>query len=158
MNVVLRAATSADVDAIAHVWCEAWGDGHHGNVPAELHPYRTLAHFRARVPERIASTTVATLDARVVGFVTVHEDELEQIFVVEAARGGGAATQLVRHAEAVIGRGYETAWLAVVTGNDRALRFYEREGWYDTGPIQYTVEIEGGSMTIPTRRYEQRVV
>ena len=155
--MLLRAATHEDVEAIASIWHGAWGDGHTGNVPAELHPYRTLEHFLERVPERIAATTVAELAGRVVGFVTLHDDELEQIFVAREARGTGAATRLIRHAETVIGQRYDTAWLAVVAGNDRALAFYTREGWHDAGEIDYAAQIPGGALRIPTRRYEKRV-
>jgi GNAT superfamily N-acetyltransferase len=156
-DIVLRQANSADTAAIAHVWHGAWGDGHIGNVPEALHPYRTLEHFLTRVPPRIASTTVATIEGRVLGFVTVHDDELEQIFVAKEARGTGAASKLLRHGEAVIAKRFQLAWLAVVAGNDRALHFYQREGWYDAGPIDYAAEIEGGALRIPTRRYEKRV-
>jgi GNAT superfamily N-acetyltransferase len=155
--IELRPAHVADVEAIAQVWHDAWGDGHTGNVPAALLPYRTLAHFLTRVPPRIASTTVATSAARVLGFVTVHDDELEQIFVAKQARGTAAAALLLRHGEALIAQRFQVAWLAVVAGNDRALRFYEREGWHDAGPIDYAAEIKGGALHIPTRRYEKHV-
>jgi len=156
-NITLRPANSADVEAIARVWHEAWGDGHTGNVPAELHPYRTLEHFLERVPQRIPNTTVAVDDSRIVGFVTIHDDELEQIFVAAEARGTGAASQLLRHGENEIAKRYPVAWLAVVAGNERALRFYARAGWYDAGLIHYEAEIAGGTLAIPTRRYEKRV-
>jgi GNAT superfamily N-acetyltransferase len=75
------------------------------------------------VPSRIHATVVATAgDSRVVGFVTVHDDEVEQIDVAENARGGGAAQALLRHAEQVIAARYDKAWLAFVTGNARARR------------------------------------
>lgn len=71
-NIVLRAANNADIEAIAQVWHEAWGDGHTGNVPARLHAYRKLEHFRERVPQRITNTTVAVIETRIIGFVTVE--------------------------------------------------------------------------------------
>jgi GNAT superfamily N-acetyltransferase len=156
-QITLRPANQADVEAIAQVWYAAWGDGHTGNVPAALHPYRTLDHFRARVPSRISSTTVATIAGTIVGFVTIHDDELEQIFVAKEARGTGAAVQLIDHAEQQIAQHYKTAWLAVVEGNDRALSFYQRQGWHDAGPIDYQAEVEGGQLTVPTRRYEKHL-
>jgi len=154
-NVVLRAANNEDIEAIALVWYEAWGDGHTGNVPAELHAYRKLEHFRERVPQRITNTTVALIEGRIVGFVTVHNDEVEQIFVLQQARGTGAATKLLAHAEYQIAQKYPIAWLAVVEGNDRAQTFYKREGWQDKGPIQYEAETADGPLTIPTHRYEK---
>ena len=92
----LRPATSADVEAIASVWHRGWQDGHLGHVPDALLPHREIVHFRERVPPRIPTTTVATLGSAVVGFVTVHEDEAEQVYVAATARGGGVANALLR--------------------------------------------------------------
>jgi ribosomal protein S18 acetylase RimI-like enzyme len=153
----LRPATDEDVAAIAAVWHGAWADGHQGHVPEALLPFRTLAHFLERVPQRIPSTTVATADGRVVGFVTVHDDELEQIFVAREARGSEVARALLDHGERTIARRFDLAWLAVVAGNARARRFYERHGWSDAGGYDYAAEIPGGTLPVPTRRYEKRV-
>ena len=131
----LRPATPDDVEAIATVWHRGWRDGHLGHVPDALLPHREIAHFRERVPPRIPTTTVATIGSAVVGFVTVHEDEAEQ----------------------VIAERFDTAWLAVVAGNARARRFYERNGWHDAGGFDYGAEIRGGTIPVPCRRYEKRV-
>lgn len=154
-NIVLRAANNADIEAIAQVWHEAWGDGHTGNVPARLHAYRKLEHFRERVPQRITNTTVAVIETRIIGFVTVHNDELEQIFVAKQARGTEAASKLLAHAEKQIAQQHAVAWLAVVEGNQRAQAFYKRKGWQDKGPLQYKAETANGPLTIPTHRYEK---
>jgi ribosomal protein S18 acetylase RimI-like enzyme len=100
---------------------------------------------------------VATIGATVVGFVTVHDDEAEQVYVAASARGGGVANILLRHAEQVIAERYDTAWLAVVAGNARARRFYEKSGWRDAGGFDYGAEIRGGTIPVPSRRYEKRV-
>jgi ribosomal protein S18 acetylase RimI-like enzyme len=155
--LTLRRASAGDVDAIAAVWHRGWQDGHLGHVPDALLPYRRLVDFRQRVPGRLDGTTVALIDSQVVGFVTVHDDELEQIYVAGSARGGGAASALLREAEAMIASRFELAWLAVVAGNARARRFYARQGWSDAGAIDYAAETAIGTMTVPSRRYEKRV-
>ena len=66
------------------------------------------ADFQRRVPPRIPLTTVATLGTRVVGFVTVHDDELEQLYVAAEARGRGVADVLIRHAERQIAPAFST--------------------------------------------------
>lgn len=165
MPFSLRIATPGDVDAVAEVWHRAWADGHAGHVPDALHRYRDdVGGFRDRVPSRIPGTTVAVDDAssssepEVVGFVTVDGSELEQLFVLRSARGGGVAGDLLRAGEAAIAAGgHDPAWLAVVAGNARARRFYEREGWHDAGPLDYSAEIPSGTVTVPCRRYEKRV-
>src|SRR5262245_36744249 len=83
----LRPATRQDVEDVARVWHGGWADGHLGHVPEALIGYRTLDGFRASVPRRIARTTVAVLDGRIVGFVMTREDEVEQVYVAREARG-----------------------------------------------------------------------
>lgn len=156
-RVLLRPALETDTEAIACVWHAAWGDAHRGHVPQALHAIRTLAHFRLRVPPRLASTCLATLAERVVGFVSVQDNELEQLFVLAEARGTGAASALLREGERRIAAQFDTAWLSVVAGNQRARRFYAREGWCDHGPFEYAAEIAGAAIVIETHRYEKRV-
>jgi ribosomal protein S18 acetylase RimI-like enzyme len=153
----LRSATIEDLDSIAEVWHRGWREGHIGHVPAALLPYRELESFRQRVPERLSGSTVAVLGATVIGFVTVHDDELEQLYVAESARGRGVAVALIRHGEAQIGERFARAWLAVAAGNARARRFYAREGWSDAGAFDYAAQIEGGTVPVPCHRYEKRV-
>jgi ribosomal protein S18 acetylase RimI-like enzyme len=154
----LRAATAEDVEAIASIWHSGWRDGHLGHVPDGLLPHRQLADFRARVPPRLGMTTVAIIESRVVGFVTVHDDEIEQLYVAAPARGGGAADALLRHGEKMIAARFDLAWLAVVAGNARARRFYARNGWRDAGAFDYPAETASGTFPVPSRRYEKRVV
>jgi GNAT superfamily N-acetyltransferase len=107
---------------------------------------------RARPSAQIAET-----GGHLVGFVTVRNDEIEQLYVDAHARGSGVAAALLGHGERVIAEQHERAWLAVVAGNTRARRFYARYGWIDTGPFDNPAEIAGGTMTVPTLRYEKRL-
>jgi GNAT superfamily N-acetyltransferase len=155
--MILRPATVGDIETIAVIWQLAWRDGHLGHVPDALVEHRQLEDFRLRIPERLDRTTVAMIDARMVGFVTVHEDEIEQVFVSARARGTGVAAALLRHGEQLIAARFDHAWLAVVAGNARARRFYAREGWSDAGLFQYTVQIPSGTMIVPSHRYEKQL-
>jgi ribosomal protein S18 acetylase RimI-like enzyme len=156
-GLTLRAATPDDVEAIATLWHRGWLDAHLGHVPESIRQHRRLVDFRKRVPPRVHQTTVATIASSIVGFVTVHDDEVEQIYVAENARGGGVANALLRHAEQVIAVRFEAGWLAVVPGNTRARRFYERNGWCDAGTIDYAAETTGGTMLVRCRRYEKHM-
>lgn len=156
-SYALRPATEADLEAIAEIWYRGWLDGHLGHVPDGVRQYRQPAHFRERVPPRLSQTTVAVAEGEVVGFVMLHDDEVEQVYVAERARGGPVATALLQYAEERIARRFDSAWLAVVAGNARARRFYERNGWSDAGGFDYPAEIPGGTFPIPCRRYEKRV-
>jgi ribosomal protein S18 acetylase RimI-like enzyme len=153
----LRPARHEDVEAIARVWHDGWRDGHLGHVPAALAAHRRIEEFRRRVPPRLDATTVASVDGRLVGFVTLHDDEVEQVYVDASARGSGVAPALLRHAERAIAARFDRAWLAVATGNARARRFYARQGWTDAGDLDYPAEIGGGTLPVPCRRYEKDV-
>jgi GNAT superfamily N-acetyltransferase len=84
--------------------------------------------------------------------------EVEQVYVARAHRGSGIADLLLDSAERqVADHGHAVAWLAVVDGNARARRFYERRGWSDVGPIAYEAEGNDGPIDVPCQRYEKRV-
>lgn len=166
-HVELRQAVPDDAPGIADVWHAAWGDGHHGLVPAELEAVRTRESFGPRAASRVPRTTVAVADGQaadgepadggVVGFVTVHDDEVEQVFVSATHRGSGLAAHLLSDGEdRVAAAGHAAAWLAVVAGNGRARRFYERQGWSDAGPLDYQAETATGPVPVPVRRYVKR--
>jgi ribosomal protein S18 acetylase RimI-like enzyme len=154
----LRRAVDADIEAIATLWHSGWCDGHLGHVPTTLLRHRRLGDLRQRVPARLDTTTVATIDSGVVGFVVTHVDEIEQLYVDAAARGTGVAAALLGHGETVINTRFERAWLAVVAGNTRARRFYERNGWSDTGAFDYPAFSAGDTtISVPAHRYEKRL-
>jgi len=151
--LTLRPATRTDVEAIARIWAAGWADGHLGHVPEALVAARTPDSFAPRVPGRLDDVTVAVIDGVVVGFAMVTGDEVEQVYVDRAARGGGAASALLADAVRRVGAaGHAIAWLAVVPGNARARRFYEREGWRDEGPVDYEVTAAGATLVVPCHR------
>jgi GNAT superfamily N-acetyltransferase len=150
----LRAAEDEDAAAVAEIWHAGWRDGHLGQVPDALLAIRTPESFRERAAARIANTTVAVVDGAVAGFVVVDGDEVEQVYVADAQRGTGVAQRLLAEAERqVAAAGYRTTWLAVVAGNARARRFYERSGWVDGGAFDYAAEAPDGTIAVPARRY-----
>lgn len=150
----LRPARDEDAQQIARIWHEGWGDGHRGNVPDALAAARTPEPFRERAAQRIADTVVAVVEGAVAGFVMVVGDEVEQVYVAREHRGTPVATALLAEAERLVAAGgHGRAWLAVVAGNTRARRFYERNGWADEGPFHYRAAGENGPIAVPARRY-----
>lgn len=151
----MRPATTGDIDAVARIWHEGWWDGHAEVVSPELLPHRSLDGFSSRVPDRLADTTVEEVEGAIAGFVMVDGDEADQVYVDRAHRGSGVASRLLAEAaRQIFAAGHPVAWLAVVTGNARARRFYEREGWVDVAPLDYGAPIPGGSIPVACRRYE----
>ena len=134
--MALRRAQPEDALVIARIWQTGWPDGHLGNVPDELVALRDEA------------------DGETVGFVAVSADEVTLVYVAAEHRGRGVADALLDHAEkAIRDAGHGIAWLAVVDGNARARRFYERRGWSDGGPLLYAAEARGTTIAVPVRRY-----
>nr|WP_281386074.1 GNAT family N-acetyltransferase [Nocardioides luti] len=154
----MRPATDEDAEAVADLWHRGWHDAHPGHVPDGLTAGRTRAAFGERTPAMLPVTTVAEADGAVAGFVMVVGDEVEQVYVAAAHRGTGLASTLLDEAERqVAALGHDEAWLAVVEGNARARRFYERRGWSDGGALPYEVTAGGATFVSPCRRYVKRV-
>jgi GNAT superfamily N-acetyltransferase len=156
--MTLRPARPEDMAVVADIWHRAWHVAHPGHVPDGLTAGRTLDAFHERTPSRVADTTVAEVDGQVVGFTMVDGDELEQLFVDPDLHGAGIAAPLLAEGERrIAAAGYDVAWLAVVVGNARARRFYEKQGWYDAGDLPYEVTAGGTTYVSPCRRYEKRL-
>ena len=63
------------------------------------------------------------------GFTMLKGDEVYQLYVSREARGRGVAAALMADAEQrLAARGVSDAWLACAIGNERAARFYEKQG------------------------------
>jgi GNAT superfamily N-acetyltransferase len=155
---VLRPARPEDAGEIATIWYQGWRDGHLGHVPDALTAARTEDSFQLRAAQRVDETVVASVDGAVAGFIMVVDDEVEQVYVSGAHRGTGVAASLLAEAERLVKEaGYPRAWLAVVAGNDRARRFYARQGWTDDGLIDYPAASADGPIHIPAHRYIKRV-
>ena len=157
-EVVLRPATAGDVSSIAQIWHRGWQDGHVGHVPEELATARTERSFWSRAAERLPDTTIAEIGGTIAGFVMVVGDEVEQVYVGADNRGSGVANLLLAEAERRVRRGgHDTAWLAVVAGNERARRFYAKQGWMDKGSFDYQAQGPDGPITVPSHRYVKAV-
>jgi GNAT superfamily N-acetyltransferase len=155
--VEIRGAAAAEIDALAHIWSDAWRDAHAGIVPAELARIRTLENFAERLAALLPDIRVAGPPGRLRGFCIVQDDELYQLFVTAPARGTGVAAALMRDAEErLVANGIRVAWLACAIGNGRAARFYEKCGWYRAGNmINFIEKPDGGRLPLEVWRYEK---
>jgi GNAT superfamily N-acetyltransferase len=154
----LRPATAEDAEAVATIWYDGWCDGHLGHVSEALVAARTPESFRSRAAQRVGDTVVADAGREVAGFVMVVGDEVEQVYVSADHRGSGVAGLLLAEAERLVAvAGHRQAWLAVVGGNVRARRFYERCGWADEGLFDHAAVVSGGTIAVPCHRYVKAV-
>lgn len=152
----LRVAEQAEIDHLAKLWYEAWRDAHARILPAELARHRTLESFRHRLQVALPSVRVAGPSGQPAGFCMVKHDELYQLYVSASERGSGVASALLADAEErLAASGVETSWLACAIGNERAAKFYEKNGWRRVGTMINQLETPDGLFLLEVWRYEK---
>ncbi len=156
MTPVLRDACPADVPVLAQIWYDGWQDGHAGLVPEKLARNRTLESFAGRLMDGLPQVRVVELETGVAGFHMILDDELNQFFLAAAARGRGVADRMMADVEERLRTaGWGTAWLACAIGNDRAARFYEKQGWNRVGVMTSRLKTPEGEVPLDVWRYER---
>ncbi|HEU0251759.1 MAG TPA: GNAT family N-acetyltransferase [Pyrinomonadaceae bacterium] len=152
----VRNAEEHELDHLAQLWYQGWLDAHEQIVPLELKQLRTPESFAPRLKVLLPMVRVVGPTGAPLGFHIVKDDELYQLYVSAEARGLGVAGALIADAENRLAeRGFETAWLACAIGNDRAARFYEKNGWRRVGNMINHLETENGVLDLEVWRYEK---
>ncbi len=137
-DLVLRRAVPADAEALAHLHLDVWDDAYTGLMPQQI-----LDDRRAKVAARVESwhqivrqevpPLIAVTPDGPIGFAKAGsrrdddidlELELWSLYVRAAWWGTGVGHALFR--EEV---GDRAAYLWVLATNDRAITFYERQGF-----------------------------
>jgi len=124
IDALLRRAEAADADAIGDIWIAAFGATY--AFPA--------AHTEEQIREWIGhhllnetETWVAEEDgADIIGFLSLTDDMLDQLYVRPGSTGHGIGGRLVTLAKTRRPRGLDLYTFAVNAG---ARRFYERHGF-----------------------------
>jgi GNAT superfamily N-acetyltransferase len=132
----VRPASADDAEGFTRAYEAAWDATLApliGRTLAELVPFadrvaRFEASFSSLPPE--TGIWVAEREGVIVGVATRLGAELQSLYVVPEAWGSGVAQSLMSTAlDAMRADGIESAALWVAEANERARRFYEREGW-----------------------------
>jgi GNAT superfamily N-acetyltransferase len=154
----VRAAHFEEIPALARLWHDGWTEAHAGLLPEALARTRTLESFKERLATALPDTRVAARERTPLGLCILKGDELNQLYVSAEARGIGVARALIADAESrLAAKGVETAWLACAIGNERAARFYERNGWRLAGTPFVRLETTEGPFDLKIWRYEKRL-
>ena len=136
--MTIRRAVPDDAEALAHLHLDVWDDAYTGLMPQQI-----LDDRRTKVDERVErwrtilegdhATLVAEGPDGLVGFVSAGpgrdndvDTELELMALYVRAAWWGTGVGYVLFQEAV---GDRAAYLWVLAGNDRAIHFYERQGF-----------------------------
>lgn len=160
-GVTIRAAIREDCDAIAHVRVAAWRAAYQGLVPdgalAALDPVAEGRARYARWPaaasdERYAvfvATAAGSGSPRVVGFIVIgiasEHGDVHALYVLPEHWGTGGGYALLRAGlDALADRGRSTVRLWVLDGNERAIRFYRRQGFVMDGRVQVDESLTPG--------------
>lgn len=123
MKFRLDRATRADCPQMGRIlldWVEAtpW-------MP-RIHPRGSYGDF-AELLKNVGEVTVARKGEKVIGFIAIQADDIQALYVAEAARGQGVGKALLDHAKT----GADRLGLWTFQANLDARRFYRREGFVE---------------------------
>jgi ribosomal protein S18 acetylase RimI-like enzyme len=154
----VRAMEKTELDQLASIWHEGWQDAHSQILPTELAQYRTLESFRHKLQFSFPNVRVAGPSGRPLGFCIIKDAEIYQLYVSAEARGSGVAAALLADAETHISNlGTQIAWLACGIGNERAAKFYEKNGWRRVGNMFNELPTPSGLYPLEVWRYEKEL-
>jgi GNAT superfamily N-acetyltransferase len=120
----LRRALPADATTVADIWLASF----RAALPTVrlVHTDDEVRDWIARVVVGQFETWVAEVDGALVGFMALHDDWIEQLYLRPEWRGRGLGRRFVALAKER-SRGGVQLWCFQV--NDPARRFYERNGF-----------------------------
>lgn len=136
---MIRKFKFQDIDAVMDIWLSSNIDAH-SFVPEEYWRSK-FENVKQMIPQ--AELYVSENNDVINGFIGVADDYIEGIFVDSRYRTLGIGTELLNAVKAYRKR----LSLSVYEKNERAVRFYEKSGFYknernvdkSTGEIEYTM-------------------
>ncbi len=159
--IEIRKATLEDAAAIVPLWKQLM-DQHHeihrifqlvkGSADGLLAAMQSMlandktAVFVASDKDRIIGFAMASLGRRPPQFILGLRGSISDIFVEEAYRKAGVATQLVAHSKQwLLSNGVEYIDMQVTVDNTAAMRFWEKQGF---GTVNHYMVMNDTSITI----------
>lgn len=118
---MIRKFEKSDIDQIMQIWLNE-NTKAHDFIPSNywLDNYSFVQEALC-----LAEIYVATIDAKVVGFIGLNENYIEGIFVDSNIQSQGVGTSLLNYVKEI----KTTLALSVYQKNDHAFRFYQRHGF-----------------------------
>jgi ribosomal protein S18 acetylase RimI-like enzyme len=142
----VREAEPADALEVAQVHVRSWQAAYRGLLPDAyldaLRPEERAARYTfGRASRDGPATFVAIQDEAIRGFATIRRSDSERevgevvaLYVDPGCWGLGLGKRLIEEARRRLEeRGFDEAILWVFAGNERAERFYRRDGWAREG-------------------------
>ncbi|HSN74031.1 MAG TPA: GNAT family N-acetyltransferase [Anaerolineae bacterium] len=157
--ILIRWAVPDDAYALAEIHVLAWQVAYRGLLPDSLLDSLTAADRLPRWRERLAETSsrvlVAELDGQAAGWLVIgpqrDEDldpqrvaEIYAIYVRPDAWRHGCGAALMEWAKAELrSQGFAEATLWTLRSNQRAIRFYEAQGFWADGASKVETNRDG---------------
>ena len=125
-GLAIRAAGESEYDEVARLWMESWV-----SIGLEPASEKMLAELRTRVRTEIAngwSLHVADDAGRIAAMLAFRRRDacLDQLFVAPEYHGRGIGKMLLQFTRKNLP---DEIWLRCASLNDKAWRWYEREGF-----------------------------
>jgi ribosomal protein S18 acetylase RimI-like enzyme len=125
-QITIRPAHASEYDQIARVWMDSWVSTGLEDASDSL-----LKKLRARVPTEVEkgwSLYVADDNGRLAAVLAMHLSDryLDQLFVAPEYQGNSLGRQLLAFTRLQLP---DEIWLRCVRENEKAWRWYEREGF-----------------------------
>jgi len=125
-DVVIRAARADEYDAVGRIWMDSWV-----STALDIASDKLLKTLRARIPVEVTngwSLFVADDDGSVVAMLALHlpKQYLDQLFVAPDCQGRSIGRRLLAFTRMQLP---DEIWLRCVRENEKAWRWYEREGF-----------------------------
>lgn len=148
MELQVRSARVDDALDVARVHVRSWQVAYKGLLPDEyldsLRADERAKRYDFGATDPLAPHTIVADDGRsIIGFATIGMSpdvssrdvgELMALYVdPDSWRTGVGRALIARARDELRRRGFETAVLWVLDGNERAQRFYENDGWMLSG-------------------------
>lgn len=167
--MLIRPADPTDALAVAQVHVRSWQAAYKGLLPQtyldQLRAEDRAARYDFANPDpRAPQTLVAVNNDAIIGFATTmpsrdHDradfGELGALYVApEHWRSGVGSALSAAAREALLKNGFREALLWVMAGNERAERFYRRDGWFADG-LHRTDTV--WNVSVNERRYRRQL-
>jgi ribosomal protein S18 acetylase RimI-like enzyme len=123
---IIRPARAEEYDEVARVWMESWVSTGLASASEIL-----LTQLRARIPKEIEngwSLFVAEDAGKLAGMLALHLPKLylDQLFIAPEYQGRSLGRKLLAFTREQLPN---EMWLRCASGNEKAWRWYEREGF-----------------------------
>jgi ribosomal protein S18 acetylase RimI-like enzyme len=124
--LIIRPAGPDEYDAVAKLWMESWC-----STGLEAPSEALLTALQARVPREVAngwSLYVADDDGQLAAMLAVHVPKLylDQLMIAPSHQGRSLGRKLLGFTRGLLPN---EIWLRCASGNEKAWRWYEREGF-----------------------------